>query len=79
MNGQIALFQVFMCCGFIETRREAAVTADLELAERNIDPRGIDGYAGVADGSEYAAPIGITTRPCGLNQGSGLRAGPPHR
>ena len=69
MNRQIALFQVFMCCGFIEARRDGAVTADLEFAERNVDPRGIDGYAGVADRSEYAAPIGITTRPRGLDQG----------
>src|ERR1700678_3864019 len=69
MNRQIALFQVFMGRVFIKARRDAAPAADLEVAERNVDPRGIDGYAGVADGSEYAAPIGITTRPCGLDQG----------
>src|ERR1700691_1788441 len=69
MNRQFALFQVFMGGVFIKARRDAAPAADLELAERNVDARGIDGYAGVADRSEYAAPIGIASRPCGLDQG----------
>src|ERR1700691_3292981 len=68
MNRQIALFQVFMGGVFIKARGDAAPAADLEFAEGNVDPRGIDGYSGVADRRKYAAPIGIASRPCGLDQ-----------
>ncbi len=36
--------------------------------KRNIDPRGIDGHAGVADRRQNAAPVGIASRPRGLDQ-----------
>jgi len=75
-DGELALGDVVVCGGLVEAGGAATVAADGERAEVNVDAVGVDGCAGVTDGGHEAAPIGIASCPCGLDEGrvsNGLR------
>src|ERR1700761_4998828 len=69
VDGELGLVKVAVCGPFVEVRGASTVFADEEIAETNGDACGIDFGAGVADGSDQPAPIGVAASPGSLNQG----------
>ena len=57
-----------MCGGFIVTGGAAAIAADGQIAEGDVDAVGIDLRAGVADGGDEASPVRIAAGPRGFYQ-----------
>ena len=67
-DGELGLLNVFVSGGFVELRCAAAVEADWQFAEADVDAVWIDGCAGVADGGDEAAPVGIVASPGGFDE-----------
>src|SRR5580698_3200184 len=62
-NGELVLLYVGVRGVFVELGGSAAVAADAQIAEPDVDALGIDLGAGVADGGDQTAPIGIRACP----------------
>jgi hypothetical protein len=74
-DGELGLAQCSRAPRLVELGCAAAVAADGQIAEINVDAVGVDLRAGVADGCDQAAPVGIAAGPGGLHQrrmGDGL-------
>src|SRR6185437_12453531 len=67
-DGKLRLLDVGMCCVFVVFLGPAAVAADGQIAERDVDGFWVDCSAGVADGGHEASPVRIATRPGGLGK-----------
>ena len=67
-DGELGLADVGVGRGLVELRGAAAVAADGQVAEGDVDAVGIDLRAGVADGGGEAAPVGIAAGPGGFDQ-----------
>src|SRR5579864_7058137 len=60
-NGEFFLAQVGVGGRFVELGGAASVTADAQFAEPDVDARGVDLGAGVADGGHQASPVGVAS------------------
>jgi len=67
VHGKFGLTQVTVRGGLVEGGGPSAAFADEEIAEMDSDSCGIDLRAGVADGSDETASVGVAACPRGLD------------
>src|ERR1700739_2610817 len=68
VDGKLGLLEVGVGGVFVVFKGAAAATADGQLAEGDVDGFGVYCSAGVADGGNEAAPVGVAAGPCGLDE-----------